>query len=198
MTIDYSTELVAIAIGSVSTVIGFFAFLWKRFIKPLIKLIKNHDVFIKSVDDLRLLMEKELKTNGGNSIKDAIIDMRETCNRIENRQRVITQRTKAALHYSNVALFETDEDGRLVWSNSGLSQMVNGTTNSIEGYDWINLIKEDEREEVMDEFRSYIEMNRRFSKVTKLQNDTPIRLLGYPYRISDSEHGGFLVSITNN
>ncbi len=198
MTIDYSTELVAIAIGSIGTVIGFFTFLWKRFIKPLIKLIKNHDVFIKSVDDLRLLMEKELKTNGGNSIKDAIIDMRETCNRIENRQRVITQRTKAALHYSNVALFETDEDGRLVWSNSGLSQMVNGTTNSIEGYDWINLIKEDEREEVMDEFRSYIEMNRRFSKVTKLQNDTPIRLLGYPYRISDSEHGGFLVSITNN
>lgn len=196
--IDYSTELVAIAIGSVGTVIGFFTFLWKKFIKPLVKLVKNHDVFIKSVDDLRLLMEKELKTNGGNSIKDAIIDMRETCSRIENRQRIITQRTKAALHYSNVALFETDEDGRLVWSNSGLSQIVNGTTNSIEGFDWINLIKEDEREEVMDEFRSCIAMNRRFSKITQLQDNTQVRLLGYPYRISDSEHGGFLVSITKN
>lgn len=196
--IDYSTELVAIAIGSVGTVIGFFTFLWKKFIKPLVKLVKNHDVFIKSVDDLRVLMEKELKTNGGNSIKDAIIDMRETCSRIENRQRIITQRTKAALHYSNVALFETDEDGRLVWSNSGLSQIVNGTTNSIEGFDWINLIKEDEREEVMDEFRSCIAMNRRFSKITQLQDNTQVRLLGYPYRISDSEHGGFLVSITKN
>jgi len=39
-------------------------------------------------------------------------------------------------------------------------------------------------------------MNRRFNKTTKLQNNKTVRLIGYPYRISDSEHGGFLISVT--
>ena len=59
-------------------------------------------------------MQKELSTNGGNSLKDAIIDLRQTCHRIR-KTKIIEQRTKAALHYSNVALFETDIAGRLVW-----------------------------------------------------------------------------------
>ena len=193
---DISLEIIMIILGSIGSVIGFFTFLWKKFINPLIKLVKNHDVFIKSVDDLRLLMEKELKTNGGNSIKDAIINLRDTCQRIENRQRVIVQRTKAALHYSNVPLFETDETGRLVWSNANLCEITKNIVNSLEGFDWINLFKEEEREEVMNEFQSCLKMNRRFSKDAELQNGTQIRLLGYPYRISDQEHGGFLISLT--
>jgi uncharacterized protein (DUF1919 family) len=83
---ELSIELIAIAVGSVGSIITFFTLLWKKFISPLVKLVKNHDIFIKSVEELRLLMEKELKTNGGNSIKDAIIDMRATCGRIEDRQ----------------------------------------------------------------------------------------------------------------
>lgn len=173
---------------------GFFTLAWKKVVSPLVKLCKNQDFFVESVQEIR----KELKTNGGNSIKDAIINLRDTCQRIENRQRVIVQRTKAALHYSNVALFETDETGRLVWSNANLCEITKDITTSIEGFDWINLFKEEEREEVMAEFTSCLLMNRRFSKITTLQNDVQVRLLGYPYRISDTEHGGFLISITED
>ena len=192
---DINPEIIAIIVGSIGSVIGFFTFLWKRFVKPLVKLVKNHDIFIKSVDDLRLLMEKELKTNGGNSIKDAIIDMRATCGRIEGRQKVIIQRTKAALHYSNISLFETDEEGRLVWCNAMMQDYTKDIVSSIEGFDWINLFAEEEREEVQTEFFSCLKMNRRFNKTTRLQNNTTVRLIGYPYRISDSEHGGFLISL---
>ena len=66
----------------------------------------------------------------------------------------------------------------------------------IEGFDWINLFNEDDREDVLSEFKSCLSMNRRFSKVTKLTNGTIVRLLGYPYKITESEHGGFLISIT--
>ena len=38
-------------------------------------------------------------------------------------------------------------------------------------------------------------MNRKFSKTTETQDGRQIRMLGYPYKITDSEHGGFLVSI---
>jgi hypothetical protein len=195
---ELSIELIAIAVGSVGSIITFFTLLWKKFISPLVKLVKNHDIFIKSVEELRLLMEKELKTNGGNSIKDAIIDMRATCGRIEDRQKVIIQRTKAALHYSDAPLFETDEKGRLVWCNAHLYDFTKDIVNSIEGFDWVNLFVEEERDEVMHEFHSCLEMNRRFNKTTKLQNGKEVRLLGYPYRISEHEHGGFLISITEN
>ena len=187
-------EFIAIIIGSLGSLAGFFTLAWKKVVSPLVKLCKNQDFFVESVQEIR----KELKTNGGNSIKDAIINLRDTCQRIENRQRVIVQRTKAALHYSNVALFETDETGRLVWSNANLCEITKDITTSIEGFDWINLFKEEEREEVMAEFRSCLLMNRRFSKITTLQNDVQVRLLGYPYRISDTEHGGFLISITED
>lgn len=187
-------EVIAIIIGSLGSLVGFFTLAWKRVVSPLVKLCKNQDFFVESVQEIR----KELKTNGGNSIKDAIINLRDTCQRIENRQKVITQRTKAALHYSNVALFETDQSGRLVWSNMNLCEITKNIITRIEGFDWINLFEEDEREEVMSEFKSCLLMNRRFNKLTKLQNGSNVRLLGYPYKISDSEHGGFLISITEN
>lgn len=185
-------EILAIIIGSLGSLAGFFTLAWKKIVSPLVKLCKNQDFFVESVQEIR----KELQTNGGNSIKDAIINLRDTCQRIENRQRVIIQRTKAALHYSNVPLFETDEKGRLVWSNAYLCELTKNIATSIEGFDWINLFKEEEREEVMAEFQSCLKMNRRFSKISILQNGVEVRLLGYPYRISDTEHGGFLISIT--
>ena len=185
-------EIIALVFGGISGITGLCTLVWKKFLKPIVKLCKNQDFFLESVNDIR----KELTTNGGSSLKDSIISMRDSCERIENRQKVIIQRTKAALHYSNVALFETDETGRLVWSNANLCDLTKDIVNSLEGFDWINLFKEDEREEVLGEFESCLSMNRRFSKVTQMQNGKTIRLLGYPYRISDLEHGGFLISIT--
>jgi hypothetical protein len=191
---EINPEIIALIFGGLSGLTGIFTLIWKKFLKPIVKLCKNQDFFVESVQEIR----KELKTNGGNSIKDAIINLRDTCQRIENRQRVIVQRTKAALHYSNVPLFETDESGRLVWSNANLCEITKNIVNSLEGFDWINLFKEEEREEVMNEFQSCLKMNRRFSKDAELQNGTKVRLLGYPYRISDQEHGGFLISVTEN
>ena len=171
----------------------------EEILKPIVKLCKNQDFFVKSVEEIK----KELTTNGGSSLKDAIIGMKESCERIENRQRVIIQRTKAALHYSSTALFETDKEGRLIWSNVNLIDLTKRSNTwtkdanyMVEGFDWISLFKEEDRESVLSEFKSCLAMNRRFIKETELINGVKVRLLGYPYKITDTEHGGFLVSIT--
>ena len=109
-----SGELLAIIISSVGGIITFLTLIWKKFLKPLIKLCQNQEFFKESVEEIK----KELTTNGGSSLKDAIIDMKDTVHRIDRRQKIIEQRTKAALHYSNEALFETDIAGRLIWSNA--------------------------------------------------------------------------------
>lgn len=196
---DMNPEILAIIVSGIGGATGLLTLAYKKFIKPIVKLCKNQDFFVESVEEIK----KELTTNGGSSLKDAVVGMRESCKRIENRQRVIIQRTKAALHYSSTALFETDQEGRLIWSNVNLIDLTKRSNTwskdanyMVEGFDWISLFKEDDREGVLSEFKSCLTMNRRFIKETELINGVKVRLLGYPYKITDTEHGGFLVSIT--
>jgi PAS domain S-box-containing protein len=182
-------ELIATAC---SLFFGFVGWFWVKVGKPLVKLLKSQDYFKESVEEIR----KELQTNGGSSLKDAIIDMKDTVNRIDERQKVIEQRTKAALHYSNEALFETDHNGRMIWNNANFCEVLPEKSVNLEGYDWLTIIHEDEREEVLQEFISCLDMNRRFLKTAEDTKNNTIRLLGYPYRIDDEHHGGFLVSVS--
>lgn len=189
---DLDAELAAIAVSILGGLGTGLSLLWVKVINPLVSLINNQDYFKQAVEEIK----KELQTNGGNSLKDAVISLGNTCDRIERRQRVIEQRTKAALHYSNVALFETDSEGRLIWNNNHLCDVAMKSSSSLEGYDWINCINEDEREEILAEFLSCIKMNRKFNRSTKTVDNKNIRMIGYPYKISEDEHGGFLISIS--
>lgn len=188
---NLNTELLTIIVSLIGGLGTMFSVAWMKVVKPLIDLLKNQDYFKESVEEIK----KELKTNGGNSLKDAVIGLGHTCSRIENRQRIIEQRTKAALHYSNVALFETDEDGRLIWNNIHLCDLTT-RTKSLEGYDWLNCIDENEREDVLHEFTSCLKMNRKFTRETKTIDGKKIYMTGYPYKVADDKHGGFLVSIS--
>ena len=96
---DMNPEILAIIVSGIGGATGLLTLAYKKFIKPIVKLCKNQDFFVESVEEIK----KELTTNGGSSLKDAVVGMRESCKRIENRQRVIIQRTKAALHYSSTA-----------------------------------------------------------------------------------------------
>ena len=76
------------------------------------------------------------------------------------------------------------------------NELVREYNSLLEGYDWLSLVKDDEQEETLEQFRSCLQMNRRFIKVTELDDGTPIRMMGYPLKISDDQHDGFLVSIS--
>jgi PAS domain-containing protein len=176
-------------LGGIGT---FLSLLWVKMIRPTMKWINNQEIISKTVGDIK----KELTTNGGNSLKDSIVDLRHTCNRIETRQKVIEQRTRAALHYNNTALFETDNSGRLIWTNNSFYELTNDTVDSVDGYDWLTYIDEHDREDFFAEFQSCVDMNRKFVKITKNCDGKNIKLVGFPYKINEHEHGGFLVSIS--
>lgn len=173
-------------------IVTFLSVIWVKIIQPLFQIIDNQQDLTKSIETIK----KELTTNGGNSIKDAIIDLKGTCFRIESRQKIIEQRTKAALHYNNMALFETDEQGRLTWTNSNFYDLTSESLTSVEGYDWLTYIKEDEREDFFTEFKSCLEMNRKFIKESINCDNQKIKFIGFPYKINENSHGGFIVSLT--
>jgi PAS domain S-box-containing protein len=187
---EYITIIVS-CLGGAGTIL---TYLWVKIFKPVIKVLQTHDNVTSSIEYIK----KELTTNGGNSLKDTILDLKGTCNRIEARQKIIEQRTKAALHYNNSMLFETDTDGRLIWSNENFSSYFRNTHQNLEGYDWISCIDEDEREDLLQEFKSCLKMNRKFVRKTKTSDGKTIRMTGYPYRLNDFEQGGFLVSVSES
>jgi PAS domain S-box-containing protein len=187
---EYITIILS-CLGGIGTI---FTYLWVKAIRPVIKIIQSHESVMSSVEYIK----KELTTNGGNSLKDTILDLKGTCGRIEARQKVIEQRTKAALHYNNSMLFETDTDGRLVWSNENFTSYFKYTQQNLEGYDWLSCIDEDDREDLLQEFKSCLQMNRKFVRKTKTNDGKMIRMTGYPYRLNDFEQGGFLVSVSES
>jgi transcriptional regulator with PAS, ATPase and Fis domain len=175
--------------GAIGT---FFSLAWVKVIKPTLKFVKGQEEITKSIETIR----KELTTNGGNSLKDTVIDLRSTINRMEKRQKIIEQRTKAALHYNDVALFEIDDSGRLTWTNNNFYELTQDVMTSVDGYDWLNYVQEDQREELFDELKSCLEMNRKLAKTVQTVDGKTVKLIGFPYRINEKEHGGFLVSIS--
>jgi hypothetical protein len=190
--LNFDPEYITIFLTIIGGLFTLGSLLWIKFLRPVLKLVKNQDLFTESVKELR----KELMTNGGNSLKDSIIELKKICKVIDNRQRIIEQRTRAYMHYNEMALFETDHEGRLIWNNMHLHKFIGDNNLFLEGYDWINIVNEEDRNSVLQEFKSCIEMNRRFNKVTRTLDGKKLRLIGYPYKISDEEHGGFLVSVS--
>lgn len=185
---EYITILLSCA-GGLGT---FLSLVWVKAVRPLIVLMNNQELVGKAVSDIK----KELTTNGGNSLKDTIIDLKATCNRMEIRQKIIEQRTKAALHYSMVALFETDNNGRIMWTNENFCQLTDNKLQNAEGYDWISYVDEDDREDFLNEFKSCLSMNRKFARITKTSDGKFVKMLGFPYKLNESEQGGFLVSVS--
>lgn len=185
-------EHITLVFSLLGGVITFLSIFWAKIIKPIFQIIENQEDLTQSINTIK----KEVTTNGGNSIKDAIIDLKGTCSRIECRQKVIEQRTKAALQYNNAALFETDEHGRLTWTNSNFYDLTCESIRSVDGYDWLTYVKESERDEFCQEFKSCLDMNRKFVKITTNCDGQKVKFIGFPYKITDNNHGGFIVSIS--
>ena len=186
------SEVIAIVLPLLGAIGGLFAFVWRKLIKPANSFLRDHEKIKASIQTIK----EEVVTNGGRSLKDAVIQLKRTCDRIEDRQKVINQRSKASLHYQNEALFETDKDGKLIWINDKFYQVTGETLTNMEGYNWVTIIDEPEREGFLKEFLSCIEMCRKLDIETTSNNGNTIRFVGYPYIVNDKAHHGFLVHVS--
>lgn len=186
-----NAEMVALIGSLVSVAGGFVAFIWKKLVKPAIKFLDDQDDIKKSIETIR----SEVVTNGGSSLKDAVNNLTTTCNNIEVAQKILDQRSKAALHYHEQALFEVDSKGRIQWFNEKFCELTEDNGNVTEGFDYVSIVEEDRREEFLKELHSCIEMCRKIDIETASVYDQKIHFTGYPYRVGDNSHEGFLIHL---
>ena len=187
----FDAELLAMASTLAGLVCSVILFLWKKLVKPAIKLMDDHEDIKKSID----VIKGEVTPNGGGSIKDAVICLKETCQNIERNQKVLDQRSKASLHYHDRALFEIDKFGNMKWHNEKFESLTKDEGSPTEGVDWVSIGDESKREDFVTEVTSCVEMCRKIDIETESINNDTIYFLGYPYRIADKDHEGFLIHL---
>ena len=182
-------ESITIASTLAGAIFSGGVFMWKKLVKPAIKFLDDQEDLKKSIETIK----GEVTPNGGGSMKDAINCLRGTCQNIERSQKVLDQRSKASLHYHDRALFEVDSFGRMKWFNEKFELLSDNSPK--EGFDWVNIVDESEREDFVKEVTSCLEMCRKIDIVTKSIEEDSIHFSGYPYRITEKEHEGFLIHI---
>jgi len=186
------SESVIITTTLLTFIGGIVSWIFIKVVRPTLKFINKHEDLADSVNTIK----QEITTNGGGSLKDVVCKLGDSCQRIEHGQKIIEQRTKAALHYNSTALFETDSTGKVVWTNEPFYELTGQHLSDVKGYDWLTYIHEEEREDLFMEFQSCLDMSRKFEKEMKTYDDKQVRMLGFPYRLNGDEQGGFLVSVS--
>jgi len=141
------------------------------------------------------IIKAEVTPNSGSSLKDTVNSLKRTCDRIEVRQKVLDQRSKAALHYNNSPLFETDVKGRMTWCNESFLEKTRDNGSCSEGFDWLTVIEDDRRDDFLTEFNSCLKMCRKIDIETVSVHGRPIHFVGYPYKIAKGIHEGFLIHL---
>ena len=194
--LQYLEELITIT-GTVVTgvLIPLAGWFWIKVVKPLTNLLRRQEAAMEAIKDL----QDEITAHGGKTIKDTVKTMRKNLVDVQISQRVIKERCKAALNYADVAMFETDKSGKLIWGNNmfyDLDSLDSLNTSVVKGFDWVSLLRENDQQETLEQFKSCLEMNRTFVRQTRLSNGRPIRMQGHPLRISDDQNDGFLMSIS--
>jgi len=186
--IDLEQVLTVVSLGGATVAV--VVFLWRTFI-ALRKFIATQEEIQTCIADIKC----EVTYNSGGSIKDMVLKLSRTCNRMEVRQRVIDQRSKAALHFQNKCLFEIDNKGHMVWANESFYQKTVDRGDISEGLDWITVINEDERENFVTELDSCLEMGRLLDIETVSTEGEKLHFIGHPYRVGEGHHEGFLIHI---
>ena len=179
MNFGNSLEIVGIVLSLVGGFCASLAWSWKFLVKPTMKLYKNQQILVSSVEDIK----KELTTNGGSSIKD-------TVNRIDRRQIMLDKRSKAIFYNVEKAILEVDEKGNILWANEMFHKQM-GTKN-LKGLDWVSHIDEPQRENFLREFESCSEKLRELRFETISTEGKKIKYTGFPYR-GEGKNFGFLI-----
>lgn len=124
----------------------------------LFKKLKPYTTITKDISDLKTdisSISKELKPNGGKSIKDQINELQSSTKTILYRQRWI-------LDNREEPIFETDIKGNFTWANDSLIRLTDRLFKDLENNNWINALCEKTRDEVNDSWQMAIENKRNF------------------------------------
>ncbi len=136
----------------------------------------------------------QLVPDGGSSIRDSL-------DRIEDKQHFFGSFLKTQLNAHPKALFETDCVGRWTWVNRPHSRLTGFQTAEVMGDGWVNLVAPECRGRVQIKWAAAIEAGREFDEdVWYIKTDKKTRYLvnvhAYTIENRDESVGGYIGEVT--
>lgn len=181
-TISQIIQTIVIGAGGLCTTILAVWGVWSKIIKPILieSRIKREKLAkaIEHIDTIAFSLEevsKELKPNGGGSIKDQV-------KQIALDVKTIRVERDATFHLSKDAMFKSDEKGFCVLANSSLCNIYGTTPDQMLGLGWLNFVVEDDRERIKDEWFSAIESGKEILSYYTIINQETRRKIGVRYK----------------
>lgn len=165
-------------------------------INILTKISKTCDMIVVISTELNDI-KKELKTNGGNSIKDIVLKLKSDFNDIMHLEKRIISKHHAVLNMiglhvgdKGIGFYETDNMGNCRFVTQKWCEMTGLTETESSDKGWTTGIHPDDRECVFDEFMRAISQGRTFSMRYRLHNiysNKSTHVAGYGIPLYDDE-----------
>lgn len=128
---------------------------------------------------------REVKPNGGESLKDKVIS-------IESKMDHIDARVRHQDETSETAIFHLDATGRMIYSNCAFRELINAEEKQLEHHDYLSLMEDDDRRRYVRSMDEAIQYRMPLDAIVKFRLQGPhtitVRLQASP----DVRHGGEL------
>ncbi len=149
-------------------------------------------------------IEKELRPNGGSTLKDTINSIKKDINdhskyilKIDEKHRILLN--SIGLGAKGIGFFETNQNGECISLTPKYSELAGLAEEELLGFNWILAIHPDDKDQVLEEWNSCTKMKRVFRMRYRYLNRksgqiTNIECTATPIRVND-EIVGFLGSV---
>lgn len=156
-----TVESVAKSVGFWGVIIGGVIATFKKAILPIWRFFKEYnehkELLLKGNENIDAIL-KELRPNGGSSLKDQI-------SRIENSIDVLDVKVAAVALATNVGYWKSDSNGRATEVGRSLCTILGRTESEIIGSNWVSIIHQNDREMVKNEWDSAVDDGRDFEMI---------------------------------
>lgn len=134
----------------------------------------------KMSNDISFIVS-ELKTNGGASLRDAVVQNSEALKRIENMSFNNIEVQRARMDNEPQMIFITDAAGNCEWTNRSYTRHTGRSLEELKGTGWVNALHPDNRESIQTEWYQATKENREFEWRVKFK-DTADRVFESDFR----------------
>ncbi len=165
------------------TAIGAFLYGFYKYIgKPLFKFVKNiNNISSEMGKSLPILMKiaSEFEPNHGGSLKDVIDSIKDDLAMSKSRNRAI-------LSFFDISYYESDPKGQCIFISKKYSQLCGLDFDEAKGKGWINMIKNSQRELVMEAWEIAIlekrEFDMNYTIINSENKEIQVKCHAYPVK----------------
>ena len=113
-------------------------------------------------------IKKELTNNSGTSLKDLVNTIKSDVKSNTELTTTILNRQRWMLDNRSEPIFEANKNGKLTWVNDSFIKLTDRGLKDLKGDNWVNIIHEDIRNEIFNDWYLAVESKRNFEHTIEI------------------------------